>query len=225
MKVLLVEDEKELLQSMVAFLKESGMVCEQATDLSSALEKIDLYDYDCIVLDIGLPDGNGLKLIEEMQKKEHKTGIVIVSARNSLDDRLTGLNIGADDYITKPFYMPELTARIKSVVRRRTFEGKREITYHELRVLPDEMVMYVNDKMISLTKKEHELLMYLLSNSNKVLTKESIAEHLWGDHADMADSFDFIYSHIKNLRKKITDHGGKDYLKSVYGVGYKFSGE
>lgn len=201
------------------------MVCEQATDLSSALEKIDLYDYDCIVLDIGLPDGNGLKLIEEMQKKEHKTGIVIVSARNSLDDRLTGLNIGADDYITKPFYMPELTARIKSVVRRRTFEGKREIIYHELKVLPDEMVMYVNDKMISLTKKEHELLMYLLSNSNKVLTKESIAEHLWGDHADMADSFDFIYSHIKNLRKKITDNGGKDYLKSVYGVGYKFSGE
>lgn len=225
MEVLLVEDEKELLQSMVAFLKESGMVCEQAIDLASALEKIDLYDYDCIVLDIGLPDGNGLKLIEEMQKKEHKTGIVIVSARNSLDDRLTGLNIGADDYITKPFYMPELTARIKSVVRRRTFEGKREITYHELRVLPDEMVMYVNDKMISLTKKEHELLMYLLSNANKVLTKESIAEHLWGDHADMADSFDFIYSHIKNLRKKITDHGGKDYLKSVYGVGYKFSGE
>ena len=225
MKVLLVEDEKELLQSMVACLKESGMVCEQAIDLASALEKIDLYDYDCIVLDIGLPDGNGLKLIEEMQKKEHKTGIVIVSARNSLDDRLTGLNIGADDYITKPFYMPELTARIKSVVRRRTFEGKREITYHELRVLPDEMVMYVNDKMISLTKKEHELLMYLLSNANKVLTKESIAEHLWGDHADMADSFDFIYSHIKNLRKKITDHGGKDYLKSVYGVGYKFSGE
>ncbi|HRH64718.1 MAG TPA: response regulator transcription factor [Bacteroidia bacterium] len=225
MKVLLVEDEKELLQSMVTFLKESGMVCEQATDLSSALEKIDLYDYDCIVLDIGLPDGNGLTLIEEMQKKEHKTGIVIVSARNSLDDRLTGLNIGADDYITKPFYMPELTARIKSVVRRRTFEGKREITYHELRVLPDEMVMYVNDKMISLTKKEHELLMYLLSNPNKVLTKESIAEHLWGDHADMADSFDFIYSHIKNLRKKITDNGGKDYLKSVYGVGYKFSGE
>lgn len=225
MKVLLVEDEKELLQSMVAFLKESGMVCEQATDLSSALEKIDLYDYDCIVLDIGLPDGNGLKLIEEMQKKEHKTGIVIVSARNSLDDRLTGLNIGADDYITKPFYMPELTARIKSVVRRRTFEGKREIIYHELKVLPDEMVMYVNDKMISLTKKEHELLMYLLSNSNKVLTKESIAEHRWGDHADMADSFDFIYSHIKNLRKKITDNGGKDYLKSVYGVGYKFSGE
>ena len=137
MKVLLVEDEKELLQSMVAFLKESGMVCEQAIDLASALEKIDLYDYDCIVLDIGLPDGNGLKLIEEMQKKEHKTGIVIVSARNSLDDRLTGLNIGADDYITKPFDMPELTARINSVVRRRTYEGKREITYHELRMLPD----------------------------------------------------------------------------------------
>jgi DNA-binding response OmpR family regulator len=142
-----------------------------------------------------------------------------------LDDRLTGLNIGADDYVTKPFYMPELVARIKSVFRRRSFQGQNEIIHNELRVIPDEMLMYVNDKLISLTKKEHELLLYFLSNSNKVLTKESIAEHLWGDHADMADSFDFIYSHIKNLRKKITDNGGKDYLKSVYGVGYKFSNE
>ncbi len=225
MKILIVEDEIDLLQSMVSFLKGSGMTCEQASTLAEAKEKVDLYDYDCIVLDIGLPDGNGLKLIDELQKKEHQTGVVIVSARNALDDRLTGLNIGADDYITKPFYMPELVARIKSVFRRRSFQGKNEIIHNELRVVPDEMLMYVNDKLISLTKKEHELLLYFLSNSNKVLTKESIAEHLWGDHADMADSFDFIYSHIKNLRKKITDNGGKDYLKSVYGVGYKFSNE
>ncbi|HRS39712.1 MAG TPA: response regulator transcription factor, partial [Bacteroidia bacterium] len=164
-------------------------------------------------------------VIEEMQKKEHQTSILIVSARNSLDDRLTGLNIGADDYITKPFHMPELGARIKSVFRRRSSQGRRELVFHELKVVPDEMMMYVNDKMISLTKKEHELLMYLVSNPNKVLSKEAIAEHLWGDHADMADSFDFIYSHIKNLRKKIIDSGGRDYIKSVYGVGYKFTGE
>lgn len=210
---------------MVSFLKGTGMTCEQSTNLADAVDKINHNDFDCIVLDIGLPDGSGLKLIEELQKKDHQTGVVIVSARNSLDDRLKGLNIGADDYVTKPFYMPELVARIKSVYRRRSYQGQNEIVHNELRVIPDEMLMYVNDKLISLTKKEHELLLYFLSNSNKVLTKESIAEHLWGDHADMADSFDFIYSHIKNLRKKITDNGGKDYLKSVYGVGYKFSNE
>lgn len=210
---------------MVSFLKGTGMTCEQSTNLADAVDKINHNDFDCIVLDIGLPDGSGLKLIEELQKKDHQTGVVIVSARNSLDDRLKGLNIGADDYVTKPFYMPELVARIKSVYRRRSYQGQNEIVHNELRVIPDEMLMYVNDKLISLTKKEHELLLYFLSNSNKVLTKESIAEHLWGDHADMADSFDFIYSHIKNLRKKITDNGGKDYLKSVYGVGYKFSSE
>ncbi len=225
MKILIIEDEKQLLDSMVTFLKESGMSCDTAMSLAGAIEKIDASDYDCIVLDIGLPDGSGLKIINEMQTKENQTSIVIVSARNSLDDRLTGLNFGADDYVTKPFYMPELVARIKSVVRRRSPQESNEIVFNELRVVPDEMLMYVSDKMISLTKKEHELMLYLISNQNKVLTKESIAEHLWGDHADIADSFDFIYSHIKNLRKKITDNGGKDYLKSIYGVGYKFVAE
>ena len=219
MKILIVEDEKQLLESMMTFLKESGMTCEKAVNLAEAIDKIDHNVYDCIVLDIGLPDGSGLKVINEMHQKENQTAIVIVSAKNSLDDRLVGLNFGADDYVTKPFYMPELVARIKSVVRRRSFSDKNEIAFNELRVVPEEMLMYVNDKMVSLTKKEHELLLYLISNQNKVLTKESIAEHLWGDHADMADSFDFIYSHIKNLRKKITDNGGNDYLKSVYGVG------
>ncbi len=225
MKILIVEDEKQLLDSMLIFLKESGMICEKAETLAEASEKADMYEYDCVVLDIGLPDGSGLKVINVLQQKQKQTGIVILSAKNSLDDRLVGLNFGADDYVTKPFYMPELVARIKSVVRRRAFQGKNEILFNEIRVVPDEMMMYVKDKLISLTKKEHELLLYFLSNQNKVLTKESIAEHLWGDHADMADSFDFIYSHIKNLRKKMTDNGAHDYLKSIYGVGYKLSSE
>ena len=225
MKILIVEDEKQLLDSMLIFLKESGMICEKAETLAEATEKADLYEYDCVVLDIGLPDGSGLKVINVLQQKQKQTGIVILSAKNSLDDRFVGLNFGADDYVTKPFYMPELVARIKSVVRRRAFQGKNEILFNEIRVVPDEMMMYVKDKLISLTKKEHELLLYFLSNQNKVLTKESIAEHLWGDHADMADSFDFIYSHIKNLRKKMTDNGAHDYLKSIYGVGYKLSSE
>ena len=224
MKILIIEDEVQLLESMVEFLEKSGMSCEKAMNLADAINKIDSTVYDCIILDIGLPDGSGLKIIEEMSSKDNQTAIVIVSARNSLDDRLAGLNFGADDYITKPFYMPELVARIKSVVRRRGFQEKNEILFNEIKLVPDEMLMYIKDKPVSLTKKEHELLMYLISNQNKVLTKESIAEHLWGDHADMADSFDFIYSHIKNLRKKITDNGGNDYLKSIYGVGYKLSG-
>ncbi len=222
MKILIVEDEIQLMDSMFEFLEKSGMSCEKAMNLKDAILKIEETVFDCVVLDIGLPDGSGLKIIEEMANKDNLTAIVIVSARNSLDDRLTGLNFGADDYVTKPFYMPELVARIKSVVRRRGYQEKNEILFNEIKVVPDEMIMYIKEKPISLTKKEHELLLYLISNQNKVLTKESIAEHLWGDHADMADSFDFIYSHIKNLRKKITDAGGNDYLKSIYGVGYKF---
>jgi DNA-binding response OmpR family regulator len=223
MKVLLVEDEKELLNAMTDYLSDSGFRCEKASNLKEAREKIDLYSYDCLVLDIGLPDGSGLKIIEEMKKKNHQTGLVIVSARNSLDDRLAGLNMGADDYIVKPFHMPELVARLNSVFRRRTLQGQKEIVFNELRVVPEEMLFYVAEKSVSLTKSEHDLLMFLLSNPNKVLTREAIAEHLWGDYADMADTYDFIYSHVKNLRKKIIDNGGKDYLKSVYGVGYKFS--
>jgi DNA-binding response OmpR family regulator len=225
MNILIVEDEKALLQSIVDYLTGIGMQCDKAENLQQALEHISQSDYDCIALDIGLPDGSGFKVIEAMQKKEHHTGIVIISARNSLDDRLTGLNIGADDYITKPFHMPELVARIKSVARRRSLQDRKEMVFQELRLVPDEMIMYIGEKMLTLTKKEHELMIYFINNANRVLTKEAIAEHLWGDHADIADSFDFIYSHIKNLRKKIVESGGKDYIRSVYGVGYKFGNE
>ena len=225
MNILIVEDEKDLMQSVCDYLTGIGMHCEKAENLQQALEHISKSDFDCIALDIGLPDGSGFKVIEAMQKKEHRTGIVIISARNSLDDRLTGLNIGADDYITKPFHMPELVARIKSVARRRTSQERKELVFNELRLVPDEMIMYIGEKMLTLTKKEHELMVYFINNANRVLTKEAIAEHLWGDHADIADSFDFIYSHIKNLRKKILETGGKDYIRSVYGVGYKFGSE
>lgn len=225
MNVLIVEDEQELLNSIQQYLSGIGITCTSAENVSQALAAIQEKEFDCILLDIGLPDGSGFRVIEEMQQKEHTTGIVIISARNSLDDRLLGLNIGADDYVTKPFHMSELIARIKSVTRRRSSQERKEIVFHELRLIPDEMVMYVGENMLTLTKKEHELMNFLISNPNRVLTREAIAEHLWGDHADMADSFDFIYSHIKNLRKKIVDNGGKDYIKSVYGVGYKFSAE
>lgn len=225
MDLLIVEDEKELLNSMDEYLTGVGMRCTKSENLEQALAAIAEKDFHCILLDIGLPDGSGFRVIEAMQQKEHTTGIVIISARNSLDDRLTGLNIGADDYVTKPFHMSELIARINSVTRRRASQERKAIVFHEIKLIPDEMVMYIGEKMVTLTKKEHELMAYLINNPDRVLTKEAIAEHLWGDHSDIADSFDFIYSHIKNLRKKIVDSGGKDYIRSVYGVGYKFTNE
>jgi DNA-binding response OmpR family regulator len=225
MNVLIVEDEKDLMDAMAIYLNSAGFSCEKASDLNTALRFIKNKDFDCIVLDIGLPDGSGFDVIREMHQSEHPTAIVIISARNALDDRLTGLNIGADDYITKPFHLPELIARINSVVRRRTKKEPKGIVFHELRLVPDEMILYIGDNQVSLTKKEHEMLLYLINNPNRVLTKEAIAEHLWADHADIADSFNFIYSHIKNLRKKMVDNGSKDYIKSIYGVGYKFTAE
>ena len=140
-----------------------------------------------------------------------------------MDDKISGLDLGADDYITKPFHLAELNSRLNSVLRRRNFEGSNEIIFEKLKLIPDKQEVFVKDKALTLTKKEYALLLFFISNKNRVVTKESIAEHLWGDDMDMADSFDFIYSHIKNLRKKIMDAGGDDYLKSVYGMGYKFS--
>lgn len=223
MRILIIEDEPDLRNSIVEYLQQSGFVCEAAEDFRTAMEKITSHEYTCIIVDIGLPDGDGLKVIEALKEKEAETGVIIVSAKNSLEDKLKGLNIGADDYITKPFHLSELSARIKSVVRRRTVQDKNDIVFNELRIIPEEMVVHVNEQQISLTRTEHQLLIYFISNPNKVLTKESIAEHLWGDHADLADSYDFIYSHIKNLRKKIMEKGGADYIKSIYGVGYKLN--
>jgi DNA-binding response OmpR family regulator len=178
-----------------------------------------------VVLDIGLPDGSGLDLLKLLKQQRNQAGVLIISAKNSLDDKLIGLDLGADDYITKPFHLAELNARIKSILRRRNFEGNHEVIFQEIRVNTDTFDTLVNDQPVTLTQKEQELLLYFISNKNRVLTKESIAEHLWGDHMDMADSFDFIYTHIKNLRRKIAQKGGKNYLQTVYGIGYKFTSQ
>jgi DNA-binding response OmpR family regulator len=223
MKILLIEDEQELSRSIVEYLKRESYVCEAVFTLDEATEKINLYRYDCIIVDINLPDGSGLEVIRELKQNQSEAGIVIISARNSLDDKIVGLNIGADDYLTKPFHLPELNARIKSVIRRRSFGGVREISFNEIRVLPDNMEVTVNGKELQLTRKEYDLLIFFISNRDRVLTKETIAEHLWGDEMDLADSFDFIYTHIKNLRKKIMEKGGEDYIRTIYGMGYKFT--
>ncbi|MEI6890507.1 MAG: response regulator transcription factor [Bacteroidales bacterium] len=223
MKILLIEDEKELSRSITEYLQAGIYICEPVFTYEAAVEKVNLYDYDCVIVDINLPDGTGLDVIRSLKKNKSETGIIVISARNSLDDKISGLEIGADDYLTKPFHLPELNARIKSIIRRRNFGGTNDIQFNEISIKPDSMEVFVNDQPIVLTKKEFALLIYFISNRDRVLTKESIAEHLWGDEMDMADSFDFIYTHIKNLRKKIIERNGEDYVRTVYGMGYKFT--
>ena len=223
MKVLIVEDEPAIRETIVGYLQKEGFVCEQADDFHSAEEKVLLYEYDLIVLDITLPGGSGLDVLRKLKKKNPETGVLIVSAKNSMDDKIIGLDLGADDYITKPFHLPELNARVKALLRRRLFKGNATIVFGEMEVAPDDNILRIHGKPVELSKKEHDLLLYFIINKNRVLTKAAIAEHLWGDYMDLADNFDLIYSHLKNLRKKIAQHGGTDYIKTVYGMGYKFT--
>lgn len=223
MKILLIEDEKDLLDSMKTYLESEGYICEIAVDYQKASEKVNVYDYDCVVVDITLPKGNGLQIVKELKDKKSEAGIIIVSAKNSLDDKLKGLELGSDDYLTKPFHLSELNARIKAIVRRKNFDGKNELLMNEIKIdLPSRSV-FIKKSQLALTTKEYELLLFFISNKNKVITKNAIAEHLWGDNMDQSDSFDFIYTHIKNLRKKMLKKGCEDYIKTIYGIGYNFS--
>jgi DNA-binding response OmpR family regulator len=223
MKILIVEDEIDLSSSITSYLRQEKFNCEAVLSYTNAIEKVNLYNYDVIVVDITLPDGNGLELIKELKFNRSNAGIIIISAKNALDDKISGLEIGADDYLTKPFHLSELNARIKSIIRRRDFEGNNEIIVDELKINPVLQTVEVNDQPLNLTRKEYDLLTFFLANKNRVISKESIAEHLWGDDIELVDSYDFLYSHIKNLRKKIVEKGGKDYIQSVYGIGYKFA--
>jgi DNA-binding response OmpR family regulator len=209
--------------SMEAFLKGEGYIIETASDFLSAREKLQLYKYDGIVLDLNLPGGSGLELLGILKKEKIKGSVVIISANNTLDDKIEGLELGADDYLTKPFHLSELNARVKAVLRRNSYQGSSEITINEIRINPESKMVWINEKVVTLTKKEYLLLEFFIINKNKVLSKESISEHLWGDYMDQSDSFDFIYSHLKNLRKKLVANGAKDYVKTVYGTGYIFN--
>jgi DNA-binding response OmpR family regulator len=223
MKILIVEDDQELLRSMLKYFDSFGYNSEGSKTLRSAKEKLEHHSYDCVVLDLNLPDGNGLSIISKIKELKNKTGILILSANNSLDDKLDGLELGADDYLTKPFHLAELNARIKSILRRNKFEGDDLLVFNEIEIDTSSKDVRVNKSLLKLTKKEYELLLFLVSNKNRVVTKQSISDHIWGDYVDIYDSYDFIYSHLKNLRKKIIEKGGKDYINTVYGIGYKFS--
>jgi DNA-binding response OmpR family regulator len=223
MKILIIEDEKEMVKSMSQFLRQESYVCEIAYSAHDAFEKILLFDYDCILLDINLPDGNGLKILEKLKESRKADGVIIITANNSLEDRVLGLNLGADDYLAKPFYLPELSARVSAIIRRKQFGGSNKIFFREISVDLHGKIVMVNDDVIELTRKEYDLLIFLLANKNRVVSKNAIAEHLSGDNAELLDKFDFLYSHIKNLKRKLADAGCEDYLKTVYGLGYKFS--
>jgi DNA-binding response OmpR family regulator len=220
MKLLFVEDDRDLLKSMLFYFNDLGYTCEQAKTLTDSIEKISNYSYDCVVLDLALPDGSGLELLKILKSRNIDIGIIILSANSNLDDKLNGLDLGADDYLTKPFHLSELNSRIKSIFRRKQQGGNNSIVFEEISINTDAKEVKVNDLLVILTKKEYDLLMYLVLNKNKVVTKASISEHLWGDFMDQADSFDSVYSHMKNLKRKLKSSGSKDYLKSLYGVGY-----
>ncbi|MGN7722096.1 response regulator transcription factor [Chitinophaga sp. 22620] len=220
MKLLVIEDEADLASSITGYL--ADYTCETAGTFAEALEKIEQYEYDCILLDIMLPGGDGLRVLEAFKRLNRQDGIIIISARNALEDKVKGLKKGADDYIAKPFHLSELAARIHSVIRRKNFSNSDVITQHELSIDLLSKKVQVHQKDIPLTRKEFELLLYFLGNKNRVVSKSALAEHLSGDIADMLDGHSFVYTHIKNLRKKLTDAGYGNYLKNVYGTGYKW---
>lgn len=222
MKLLIVEDDRSLSAAINEYMKMEGHICEIALNYRQAINKTADNLYDCIILDIGLPDGSGLDIIRELKANKSIDGILILSAKSSLDDKLTGLKTGADDYLTKPFHFAELSARINAIYRRNNLLGQNEISFNEIKINTSDNQVKVNGTVLSLTRKEYDLLLFFMANRNRIITKESIVEHLWGDDVILTDSFDFVYTNVKNLRQKITKAGGKNYIKCIYGFGYKF---
>lgn len=223
MKVLIIEDEIELQQSIQQYLEYQGFVCEAVNDFVNGINKVQQYDYDCVVVDINLPNGSGLDIVRTLKEIESKSGIIIISARNALEDKLAGLELGSDDYLTKPFHLSELNARIHAIIRRRNFKGSKIISFNEIKLNPEDHAVTVNGSAVDLTEKEYQLLEYFIANRGRVLTKAAIASHVWGDEYEQVSQYDFIYTHIKNLRKKVVEAGAGDYIKTVHGVGYRFT--
>lgn len=222
MKILIIEDEKELANSIATYLKGESYVCEFAATFKDAISKTGIYEYDCILLDLMLPDGDGLKILEALKQDNKQEGVIIISAKDAIDDKIAGLKLGADDYLPKPFHLSELSARIYSVIRRKQFGNANKINVNELQVDLLAKEIRVNNNPVQLTKKEFDLLLFLLGNKNRTISKAALAEHLSGDMADMLDNYDFVYAHIKNLKKKLADAGCNDYIKTAYGMGYKW---
>ncbi|RPD38679.1 response regulator transcription factor [Chitinophaga barathri] len=223
MKVLLIEDNVELASSISEFLAREGYICEVSYNIRDAQDRLISFQYDCVLLDIMLPDGNGLDILSFMRMERIQSSILILSAKNSLDDKVIGLEEGADDYLTKPFHLPELHARLRAIYRRKKLNGSNIIAFNEISLNIDTLEARVNDILLDMTRKEFDLLLYFIVNKNRVLSRQSIAAHLWGDYTDNLANFDFVYQHVKNIRKKISAANGTDYIGTVYGLGYKFN--
>ncbi|MDR0754586.1 MAG: response regulator transcription factor [Prevotellaceae bacterium] len=221
MKILIIEDEYVLLKTMEEFLLSEKYLVEKATDYHSAMEKAMIYSYDCILLDISLPGGSGLKILDEMKKEGKSGNIIIISAKNSLEDKILGLDSGADDYLAKPFHLSELNARIKAVLRRKQSDGKLLLSFGNLSINFAQRQVFIENKSLKLTRKEFDILTFLTANKNRLITKEALAEHVWGDNIDLSDNFDFVYWQMKNLRKKLKDSNAEITIENVYGTGYK----
>ena len=220
MKILIIEDERELSRNIVNYLSTDNYICEQAFNFHDAVEKIDMYNYNCILLDLSLPDGDGLKILEEIKKRNIESGIIIISARGALEDKITGIKIGADDYLAKPFPLSELSIRIYALMRRQLFSLNNILKTNDVEIDLLAKTVSVNNTPIILTKSEYQLLLYLIGNKNRVVSKNAIAEHLSGDMADMLDSHNFVYAHIKNLKSKLGEVGCSNCIKTIYGTGY-----
>jgi len=223
MKILIIEDEAALLSVIRDALGREGYITEIAADFDQALDKITAYEYDCILLDIMLPGGSGLELLSEIKRNKKKEAVIIVSAKDSVEDKVRGLDLGADDYLAKPFHLAELNARVKSAIRRKNQNGDHKVQWRNITLDPDNRTVVINNEEVLLNRKEFDLLYYFVINPNRLINKTSIAEYVWGDYTDQASSLDFVYSQIKNLRKKLSTAGADADILSVYGVGYKIS--
>ena len=222
MKILIVEDEHKLSDSIVTYLKSEKCLCEQAFDYNEALEKVRGYDYDCVLLDLMLPGGSGLDILRDIKRRNNPAGVIIVSAKDSLDDKVKGLEIGADDYLPKPFHLAELGMRVYAIIRRKEFGASNTLENNGIKINLLEKSVEANGRPVTLTKSEYDLLLFFIGNRNRVLSKGAIAEHLSGDFADMMDNFDFVYTHIKNLKAKLAQTGMPNCIQNVYGMGYKW---
>ncbi len=222
MRILIIEDEKLLREDVIDYLSDNGYKCDFSTTVKGGIQKLNDSVYSCALIDVGLPDGSGMEIVEHIKTQFPEMGVIIITAKNALEDKLNGLKIGADDYLTKPFHLSELNARLHAVLRRRNFGGKNSLKFDGLEIDTTEKKVTANQSQLQLTKKEYDILVYLASNPTHLITKEALADAIWGDKAEMASSFDFVYSQIKNLKKKLNEAGLKDYIKVVYGMGYKF---
>lgn len=223
MKILVVEDEDSLRETIIRSLEKERYTVESAATFNEAGMKLNDYDYDCVVLDIMLPEGSGLTLLEELKKRRKRDSVIIISAKDSIEDKVTGLDLGADDYLTKPFHLAELNARVKSVIRRKQQDGELSLRVGNITLYPDRHAVYIEQEELTLNRKEFDLLYYFVANPDRLISKASLAESVWGDYIDQADSFDFIYSQVKNLRKKLKNAGATAEIKAVYGFGYKMT--